>query len=440
MHFIRTALVAALTLAGCSDAASMNGPETGGSFALLQARVFTPLCVDCHKPGTDEAKESGLVLTADRAFNSLVNAAVSNAQAKQDGLLRVKPGDPEKSLLYHKLHFDAAHHGRSYGAPMPTTKSLSVGQIEFVRRWISAGAPANDVVADSALLSDRTLPPATTFEPLPQPARGYQLRIEPFTVNPNFERELFVYKPVGNTRTEYVTRIETAMRPGSHHLLVQTFREETPALIMPQPNVIRDIRLPSGQMDLLAMAPMAFHVFFAGSMTPRSDYTFPAGVALRIPANARLDLNSHYVNRTASALTGEAYVNLHTTDSAAVRFIASTLDMGNTDLRLPARTRTTVTRNFTVNRLTRVFALTSHMHERGEKFEIRIFGGPRNGELVYTSTDWEHPALVTFATPIVLQPGEGLTSIVTYNNTTDREIRFGLTSQDEMNIIFGYYY
>jgi hypothetical protein len=31
-------------------------------------------------------------------------------------------------------------------------------------------------------------------------------------------------------------------------------------------------------------------------------------------------------------------------------------------------------------------------------------------------------------------------SEITYNNTTDRTVSFGLTSEDEMGIIFGYYY
>jgi hypothetical protein len=35
---------------------------------------------------------------------------------------------------------------------------------------------------------------------------------------------------------------------------------------------------------------------------------------------------------------------------------------------------------------------------------------------------------------------EGLTSEITYRNTTAATVRFGLTSQDEMGIIFGYYY
>jgi hypothetical protein len=76
----------------------------------------------------------------------------------------------------------------------------------------------------------------------------------------------------------------------------------------------------------------------------------------------------------------------------------------------------------------------------GQKFVIKIYGGTRNGEIVYTNTDWEHPLVKSFPIPIVLKAGEGLTSEVTYNNTTSKTVVFGLTSEDEMNIIFGYYY
>ena len=41
---------------------------------------------------------------------------------------------------------------------------------------------------------------------------------------------------------------------------------------------------------------------------------------------------------------------------------------------------------------------------------------------------------------LTLNPGEGLTSIITYNNDTTHTITFGLTSEDEMGIIFGYTY
>ena len=60
--------------------------------------------------------------------------------------------------------------------------------------------------------------------------------------------------------------------------------------------------------------------------------------------------------------------------------------------------------------------------------------------IVYENTDWEHPQIVNYAAPIVLNAGDKLRSVVTYNNTTSRPLFFGLTSDDEMDIIFGYYY
>ena len=84
--------------------------------------------------------------------------------------------------------------------------------------------------------------------------------------------------------------------------------------------------------------------------------------------------------------------------------------------------------------------LTSHFHKMGESFVIKILGGARNGETVYENTDWQHPLVINYATPIQLNAGEGLTSVVTYNNTSNKTVSFGLTSEDEMNIIFGYYY
>jgi hypothetical protein len=99
-----------------------------------------------------------------------------------------------------------------------------------------------------------------------------------------------------------------------------------------------------------------------------------------------------------------------------------------------------LTRTFLFDKPVSILMLTSHNHELGEKFEIRIAGGPRNGELVYSSNDWKHPVILWLAQPLVLQAGQGLTSIVTYNNITSRTIRHGFLSTDEMNIMRGYYY
>lgn len=446
-RILLAALVAA-TLAGCagSDSGGDVTPPTtrfSSTWDRIQATVLTPSCAagGCHQTGSAFAQASGLVLEKGVAYQNLVGVAPKNLSAHDDGLVRVKPSDPEGSFLYWKLRFLASPTGRDYGSPMPLSgQPLTNGEVEYIRRWIAAGAPQSGDVVDTAVLADHTRIDPTAFTPLAPPAQGVQLHIEPFSVAPNFEREIFVYKKLGNASDIYVNRIETKMRLGSHHFLIYTFRAGTPALVIPRPDVVRDIRNPDGSMNVINMIPMAYHVFFGGSMTPTSDYRFPDGVALRVPADAAVDLNSHYVNKGTTATTGEAYANLYTVDKSQVQREAFTLDMDNQDLTLPPHQRTTVTRTFTVSSAMTIFLLTSHMHARGERFVIRLKGGARDGEVVYDNSDWAHPVIASYAQPIVLQPGQGLTSEVTYNNDTDRTIKFGLTSDDEMDIIFGYYY
>jgi hypothetical protein len=333
----------------------------------------------------------------------------------------------------------------TYGNVMPVGQAaLSQGQVDFIRKWIEAGAPRTGDVADGALLASKTPQAASIFAPLaPPPAgQGFQLRADSFAVKPNFERELFVYRPLGNTSEVYVNRIQTSMRPLSHHFVLYAI---DPAMgkglpCTPQINQVRDIRNSDGSMNILNMLPMACHVFIGGAMSQTSDYRFPDGVALQLPAQMSIDVNVHYVNRTSGEIPGQGQANLYTVPAAQVQKVAHTLNWANTDIVLPAKKVTTLEKTFTVSQKTTIFQLTSHMHMLGTRFQIKVVGGARDGELVYDNTDWEHPQNLTLANPIVLEKGQGLKSIITWNNTMDHVVRFGLQSTDEMGIIFGYYY
>jgi hypothetical protein len=422
-------------------AADELGPEPESSFSRIQSEVFDVSCVGCHSAGAQDAVRSGLVLERGVAYDNLVGVQPTNLDARADRMLRVAPFKPDSSLLMQKLAWASSHPGRNYGSPMPLGGSpLSVGQLEFVRRWIASGAQRGGDSLDFNLLTDRTAQDLTPFVPLQPPARGFQMKIDQFSIAPVFERELFLYQNVGNASEVFANRLETSMRTGSHHFVLYSFPPSTPATALPAVDRIRDIRLPNGSLDLLAMLPMAYHEFFGGAMTAEADWRLPPGVALRLPANARLDLNSHYVNRTQGPAFGEVYVNIHTVPQSEVQHEAHSLNLSNNNITLPPNTRTTLTRTFTMPEQVQVVVLTSHMHEHGEKFVIRIVGGARNNEIVYETTSWNHPDVKMFTPPIVLNRGEGLRSEVTYNNQTSQTIRFGLTSQDEMGIVFGYFY
>lgn len=434
-----------------SDQADTPAPPAAtSSFALLQQKILTPTCATagCHGATTDASfNQHGLVLSASVAYQNLVGVVPKNTNAIADGLLRVKAHNSLQSLLFHKLNASNIHHtGKSYGNLMPLGSSpLSVGQIEFVRRWIEAGAPKEGTVADTALLDDTTPSVApTTFEPLLPPAAGtgFQLSTTKFDVTPNFEREIFIRRTIGNTEAVYVNRFEIKMRTNSHHLVAYSFRDNSP-FGLPAMNTIRDLRNPNNSYNFATVATMSNHVYVAGTQEPYLNYVFPEGTAMLVPANLTVDMNSHYVNKTTATIPGEAYLNLYTVPADKVASIVNVvrpLDLGNQSLVIPANQRVTLTKSFTFPEPRKILTLTSHCHKTGEKFVIRIKGGARDGEVIYTSTDWEHPEITTYTTPITLQKGEGLTSEITYNNPTSNIIRFGLTSEDEMGIIFGYYY
>jgi hypothetical protein len=170
------------------------------------------------------------------------------------------------------------------------------------------------------------------------------------------------------------------------------------------------------------------------------NYKFPEGVALKMPAHHKLDVNLHYVNKGAAPIEGECYINILKADPASVIHEAKAILFSSEEIYLAPKRKTIVIKEFYTPEPAKVFMLTSHTHKLGEYFDIQIKGGPRNGEVVYSSNSWHHPLLKTYDAPIELGAGEGLRMIVTYNNTTDKPVKFGLKSDDEMAIIFGYYY
>jgi hypothetical protein len=446
-------ILAILPLA-CSKMANDPGispaPQTtaSSSFDLMQDRLLTPSCATsgCHLSNKDASfAQHGLVLAKGSSYTNLVGVASVNSVAFKNSVPRVRKFASGESLLYHKLNWDLGHHGLSnYGAPMPLGgKPLSKGQISFVQRWIDAGAPLTGEVADAKLLDDTTpsFVEDANFTPLPKPSEegksGIQLKVDRFVVPPNFERELFVRRPLNNTEPVYINRIKLKSRANSHHLVLYDFRSKT---FLPPINEIRDLRNLDNSLNIATVIQMSNHIFLGGGTDPNSDYTFPEGIAIQLPANASIDVNPHYFNKTKENMYGENYVNLYTVPAAQVKKVVQMIDFNATNFTLPANQTTTITRDFKFDKNVAIVSLTSHYHERGKLFQIKIKGGSRDGELIYENTDWAHPKVINYDSPILLQAGEGLTSVVTYVNNTNKELSFGLTSEDEMNIIFGYYY
>lgn len=163
-------LFSCLACSGCAG----DGPAAeagGGSFDSVQ-RIFSQSCLDagCHN-ATDRL--GNLVLEPGFTHAELVDVSPTNTFAAADGLLRVAPNDPNRSLLLIKL----VDPPDKYESRMPQGKPpLSNADIDLVRAWINEGAPgpmapaftrtatATTTATQSATLT-ATLTPSATATP-----------------------------------------------------------------------------------------------------------------------------------------------------------------------------------------------------------------------------------------------------------------------------------
>jgi Copper type II ascorbate-dependent monooxygenase, C-terminal domain len=278
------------------------------------------------------------------------------------------------------------------------------------------------------------------FAALPAPAAGtgFQIHVPPFPIPGNFEREWFMRLPIGNTEDIYVTKFQSKCRPGTHHLVAYGYQDEN-APNQPQIGVMRDQNRSDGRGNFRSNFNMDINFFTAQSEEFTLD--LPPGMAVYLKGGATMDLNSHYYNRTTQTRFGEVYLNINTVDRSQVNKILFTELIDNSDeLYLPPHATTTITHTeLATDEHFTVYSITSHMHQRGKLFKVFVAGGPRDGELLLEANDYKHPPQIFLADPLVVVPGIGMRTEITYENETDREITFGVTSEDEMGIAFFLY-
>jgi hypothetical protein len=121
---------AALIAAACSAKAEVTPAP---SYQADIVPLLESQCATCHLTGEEAG---GMSLVGDAAIGFLVGQPSQEAPA----IMRVAPGEPDKSYLVMKLEGTHIAKGGS-GAQMPFGGApLSATQITKIRQWIAAGA------------------------------------------------------------------------------------------------------------------------------------------------------------------------------------------------------------------------------------------------------------------------------------------------------------
>lgn len=405
-----------------------TGPST---FQMIQTGLFDASCANsaCHAAPT---KAGGMDLSTDVSYANLVGVKPQNSAAAAAGMLRVDPSHPENSFILTKLTQPKPEQGQR----MPRgLGQLHPEKIEAIRKWIAAGAPQTGTVEGIGALSNLPDLPLETFVPPPPPANGVQLHTPPFDIPAGTEREVFFAIKLPANKDLFVNKIEIFYPKGSHHFILYQLTNQ---------QLLNAGGNPDGFRDLDVNNPVALGIFggdrrfIVGTQTPETVYEFPEGVGIRFPADSIYDMNSHFVNLSGmDTMKGEVYVNLYTIPEEQLKHTATPLFLVNANIQVPpGATRTTKMTWLTPRRMN-LFLLTSHMHRHGDNFRISLL----NGELLHESFAYNDPPTTLFNPPLVLEKGDGLRFECTHtNHDKNRTITFGLTSEDEMCIVLGYYY
>ena len=190
----------------------LQAQDNRDTWEIISNDILSPKCgSSCHVSGEYFAQLSGLILTDGQAYNNMLNSIPSNNAANADGLVLISNEGGllgllrsffwEKINIRNESHFSAEH--PYYGEIMPLGGPyLSNGELAFIEKWIMEGAPEDGSVADTGLLSDTTIFDPEAFTVLDYPAQGFQLHIEPFSVQANSEREILYYIPPLSTNAQ----------------------------------------------------------------------------------------------------------------------------------------------------------------------------------------------------------------------------------------------
>ncbi len=401
-------LALALLLAGCSRAVVSDLPDgktnptpepTSQNATVTYYRDVKPImqreCEVCHKSAGAAFKLDDY--DSAKAYSTILNAAV---QART-----MPPWPPNPDC-------------QSFAGQ----RVLSAAEKQTIQSWLDQGAvPGNPADAPADLPSN----PRTLGVPDRELDAGAD-----YTFDPNANQDLywcFRLNPGITAPTDFVA---ADIIPGNkeivHHVIV--FREAN--------GQANPTGLPGFQCD---GAPGEF--LFA--WVPGSEaLTFPPGIGMQLQPNDRLLMQMHYarVPNAASQVDRTKAVLYFAKEPVTERAKVSWL--GTPAINVPPNSEAEAAGSCTVPNgdPVKVLLVAPHMHKLATKFNATITRAAGGEECMIDIPRWDFgwQGGYSYAQPLMLQPGDQITSTCTYRNDTANQVGFGEGTGDEMCFNFVY--
>jgi hypothetical protein len=273
---------------------------------------------------------------------------------------------------------------------------------------------------------------------LHKPRHGFQMRMESFVVAPSADREGCEHLVTPNREPMDVGAFQLKATPGTHHFVVWDYlgKDQNPA------DFWTGIAYSTACIGLGPQDGFATTANLFGMLTGFSRFQFPPGVAVRLEPHANVYANLHYHNYGATPVKTDAVFNFIPARKGTVQHHAQSFVVGTVQFDIPADGSASVTGEWHAPTDLNIVSVSTHQHRRGTDVLVhRIDAGGNDMGALVDSLDWEHPTVQWYEPQAMrLQAGEGFRFTCSWQNPDNHPVHFGVTSEDEMCFVAGYFY
>lgn len=259
-------------------------------------------------------------------------------------------------------------------------------------------------------------------DPAP-PARGFQIKTPDYMLAAGEEKYLCYAVQLAEVNDIAITGFQSYASEQVHHVEVfQSLGAETPGL---------------NECD--ATFKLTWLPLFGGGQNA-GGLQLPDGAGFKLPKNAQLLVQIHLLNATQKPVTQHLVVNMDYAADATAVTPAGIFAFGSMTIDLPAGVKgKQITSSCTLPQNLNVFAAQPHMHKLGTKLEFELGSSEATAQVVYKRDPWQ------FGGQPIDNWINGMTSgqfgkvTCTYDNTTDHDVSYGESTNDEMCYLVLFY-
>jgi hypothetical protein len=264
---------------------------------------------------------------------------------------------------------------------------------------------------------------------LQPPAQGFQLISPDITLAAGEETTKCWYFATPNATSTAVTRWESQMTPGSHHMIV--FFETQGS--QPEGTI-------SDDCSIIDAGGMGGAVWNYSAQTPYADQQLPTSVSppvgMDVSPGQRGFIQMHYLNSSDQPLTAHVTLNVHThADGAAFTPAAPYITFHN-EIEIPAMSNATFGGRCPVPTDRDFYQLGTHAHKQATRMSVR----DGDGAMIVDTDNWSEPEGQEWLDAPFHRFSSGtLNYSCDYYNPTMRTITTGdSAATDEMCMAVGY--